>query len=257
MSELIRIDHDGDGITTVTMTNPTRRNALSQEMLETLLGAFREIAKSDAVGVILTAEGPIFSAGHDFADMHGRGVGEMRQLLELCAELMLFLQSMPQIVLARVHAPAVAAGFQLMSSCDLVVVVDSASFWAPGGKGGWFCHTPMVAVGHQVSRKRAAEIGFTGDPIDAATALDWGLVNRVVPEAELDEACRDLLGRATRGSRDSKAMGKQTLYRQLDLPMREAYNLATEVMALSSQTPAGREAIASFVERRKPDFDGT
>ena len=128
------------------------------------------------------------------------------------------------MVLARVHALATAAGCQLVASCDLAVAAESAGFAAPGGKGGWFCHTPMVAIARNVGRKRAMELALTGDVIDAATALDWGLVNRVVPDAELDDAVDDLMARATRGSRASKAWGKQTMYAQLDRPERDAYD---------------------------------
>ena len=127
------------------------------------------------------------------------------------------------MVVARVHALATAAGCQLVASCDLAVAAESAGFAAPGGKGGWFCHTPMVAIARNVGRKRAMELALTGDVIDARTALDWGLVNRVVPDAELDAAVDDLLARATRGSRASKAWGKQTMYAQLDRPERDAY----------------------------------
>jgi enoyl-CoA hydratase/carnithine racemase len=135
---------------------------------------------------------------------------------------------------------------------DAAVAAESAGFAAPGGKGGWFCHTPMVAIARNVGRKRAMEMALTGDVIDAATALDWGLVNRVVPDAELDAAVEELLGRATRGSRASKAWGKQTLYAQLDRPERDAYTQAVEVMAAASQLPGAREGMASFLEKRKP-----
>ena len=148
----------------------------------------------------------------------------MRSLLKLCTELMQTVQDVPQVVLARVHALATAAGCQLVASCDLAVAAESAGFAAPGGKGGWFCHTPMVAIARNVGRKRAMELALTGDVIDAATALDWGLVNRVVPDDELDEAVDDLMARATRGSRASKAWGKQTMYAQLDRPERDAYD---------------------------------
>lgn len=255
MTDLLRVDNDDSGIVTVTMTMSHRRNSLSQEMIEALLSTFRNISHGEAAGVILAAEGPVFSSGHDFADMRGRSAASMRELLEVCSEMMLFIREMPQVVLARVQGPAVAAGFQLMESCDLAVSVDSATFWAPGGKAGWFCHTPMVAVAHNVSRKRAMEIGLTGDAIDAPTALSWGLINRSVAESELDITSRELLGRATRGTRASKSIGKRTLYRQMDLSIREAYDLATEVMALSSQTSSGQEAINSFAERRAPNYD--
>ena len=150
------------------------------------------------------------------------------------------------------HALATAAGCQLVASCDLAVAAESAGFAAPGGKGGWFCHTPMVAIARNVGRKRAMELALTGDVIDAATALDWGLVNRVVPDAELDEAVDDLMARATRGSRASKAWGKQTMYAQLDRPERDAYTTAIEVMAAASQIPGAREGMAAFLEKRAP-----
>jgi len=162
------------------------------------------------------------------------------------------IQGVPQVVLARVHALATAAGCQLVASCDLAVAAESAGFAAPGGKGGWFCHTPMVAIARNVGRKRAMELALTGDVIDARTALDWGLVNRVVPDDELDAAVDDLMARATRGSRASKAWGKQTMYAQLDRPERDAYVTAVEVMAAASQLDGAREGMASFLEKRPP-----
>ena len=132
----------------------------------------------------------------------------MRSLLALCTELMQTVQDVPQVVLARVHALATAAGCQLVASCDLAVAAESAGFAAPGGKGGWFCHTPMVAIARNVGRKRAMELALTGDVIDAATALDWGLVNRVVPDDELDKAVDDLMARATRGLAGQQGLGQ-------------------------------------------------
>ena len=207
---------------------------------------------SDAAGIVLAGEGPVFSAGHDFADVANATLPEVRSLLKLCTELMQTVQDVPQVVIARVHALATAAGCQLVASCDLAVAAESAGFAAPGGKGGWFCHTPMVAIARNVGRKRAMELALTGDVIDAATALDWGLVNRVVPDDELDKAVDDLMARATRGSRASKAWGKQTMYSQLDRPERDAYGTAIEVMAAASQIPGAREGMASFLEKRAP-----
>lgn len=239
---------------TIRMALPERRNALSEQHMAELVEAFEEVGDTDLRGIILAGDGPVFSAGHDFADMVGRDLGEMRRLLGVCADLMLRMQSVPQVVLARVHGLATAAGCQLVASADLAVAAESAGFATPGGRGGWFCHTPLVAVARAVPRKRAIEMGFTGDVIDAATAERWGLVNRVVPDDELDEACLELLERATRGSRSSKALGKQALYHQLGLSQTDAYAYATEVMAASSQTADGREAMASFTEKRKPDW---
>jgi enoyl-CoA hydratase/carnithine racemase len=151
-----------------------------------------------------------------------------------------------------VHGLATAAGCQLVASADLAVASEDAGFAAPGGKGGWFCHTPMVAVARNVGRKRAMELALSGDVIDARTALDWGLVNKVVPAAELDEAVHDLLERTTRGSALSKAIGKQALYTQIDLDQPKAYAHAVEVMASTSQLPDAQEGIRAFLEKRKP-----
>src|SRR4029078_5148333 len=132
---------------------------------------------------------------HDFADVSGKPLPEVRSLLKLCTELMRTVQDVPQVVIARVHALATAAGCQLVASCDLAVAAESAGFAAPGGKGGWFCHTPMVAIARNVGRKRAFEIALSGDVIDARTACEWGLVNRVVADADLDAAVAELIGR--------------------------------------------------------------
>src|SRR5215217_2005611 len=244
-----RVERDGD-VVRITMVRPAKRNALSREHLTQLLATVTEAGGTDATGIVLAAEGPVFSAGHDFADVAGKPVAEVRSLLLLCTELMRTVLDVPQVVIARVHALATAAGCQLVASCDLAVAAESAGFAAPGGKGGWFCHTPMVAIARNVGRKRAMELALTGDVIDAATALDWGLVNRVVPDAELDAAVDDLMARATRGSRASKSWGKQTMYAQLDRPERDAYDTAIEVMAAASQLDGAREGMAAFLEKR-------
>ncbi|MFI1533065.1 enoyl-CoA hydratase-related protein [Streptomyces anandii] len=240
--------------TWVTLDRPARRNALSWGMLQDLHKALTEVAGSPATGIVLAANGPVFCTGHDFADVLAADADEVRKLLELCTEVMQLVHAVPQVVIARVHALAVAAGCQLVASCDLAVAAESAGFALPGGKGGWFCHTPAVAVARSVGRKRLMEMALTGDVIDARTAADWGLVNRAVPDPELDAAVEDLLARATRGSRASKALGKQALYAQLDRPETDAYEIACEVMADSSQSPAAREGIAAFLEKRKPEW---
>ena len=245
------VSRDGD-VATITMNRPARRNALSQAHIDDLLAAFGHVAAGDASGVVLAGEGPVFSAGHDFGEVSASDVAGVRKLLTSCAELVQLIESIPQPVVARVHGLATAAGCQLVAACDLAVAADTAGFAAPGGKGGWFCHTPMVAISRNVGRKRAAEIALTGDSITAAQALDWGLVNRVVPAESLDDEVRDLLGRATRGSRRSKAIGKETFYRQLSLPEAEAYELAARVMADASQIDGAHEGMASFLAKRHP-----
>jgi len=248
--------HEEGGFATVTMCRAQRRNSLSEDHLRELLNAFQTVAEGEARGIILAAEGPVFSAGHDFNDMQGRNYDEMKQLLEVCGELMQLLQQIPQPVIAQVEGLATAAGCQLVASCDLAVAGESVQFQTPGGHGGWFCHTPAVALVRAIGRRRAVEMLFTGDPIDAGTAADWGLVNRVVPDADVALETQALLQRATRGSSYSKAEGKQALYRQSDLDIAGAYNLATEVMATTSQSHDAQESICSFVEKRRPEFVG-
>src|SRR4051812_9914480 len=216
-----------------------------------LTAALREVGDSDARGVVLAANGPVFSAGHNFGDMKGASLDDARRLFAVCTEMMETVQDIRQPVCAKVHALATAAGCQLVASCDLAVASDDAAFAIPGGKGGLFCHTPLVAVARNVGRKRALEMAFTGDPIDARTAADWGLVNRVVPADQLDEATHDLITRATRGSARSKALGKHSFYAQVDLPQDKAYAYAIEIMAAAALTPDAQEGIAAFLEKRK------
>jgi enoyl-CoA hydratase/carnithine racemase len=251
--EFIEVSHDGD-LATVTMNCPRRRNALSLRHMRELIDAFRELAESPSRGVILAAHGPVFSAGHDFADMVGRDLAAMRELLKTCTTLMDTIQSIPQPVLARVHALATAAGCQLVATCDLAVASTEACFATPGGMGGWFCTTPMVAVARNVGRKRALEMALTGATIDAAAAAEWGLVNRVVTPDRLVEESRRLLEAATRGSAISKAIGKQALYAQLELPQSQAYAYAMEVMAAASQIPDAQEGMRAFLEKRRANF---
>jgi enoyl-CoA hydratase/carnithine racemase len=251
--EHILVKREDDTIT-VTMNRASRRNSLSEPHLAELLDAFREAGRSDATGVVLAGAGPVFSAGHDFGDVASRDLLGVRELLRLCTELMRTMESVPQVVVARVHGLATAAGCQLVASCDLAVAAESAGFALPGGKGGWFCHTPAVPVARAIGRKRLMELALTGDVVDAPTALDWGLVNRVVPDVELDNAVAELLARATRGSRASKALGKQTLYAQLDRPEADAYAIALEVMASASQLSGAKEGMAAFLEKRHPEW---
>ena len=249
----VLVTYDGD-FATITMNRPGRRNALSLEMLRALAAAFHEVADSEALGIVLAANGPVFSAGHDFADVAGADLESVRKLLQTCTDLMALMQRVPQPVVARVHGLATAAGCQLVAGADLAVAAESAGFAAPGGKGGWFCHTPMVAIGRSIGRKHSFELAMSGDVIDARTAAAWGLVNSVVPDAELDPAVRELLERVTRGSAESKAIGKQALYAQLSLGQREAYDYAVEVMAATSQAADAQEGIRAFLDKRPPKW---
>ena len=251
--EHVLVERSGE-FATITMNRPQRRNALSLQHMSELIEAFTQVGGSDVLGIVLAGHGPVFSAGHDFADVADAGLSEVRSLLQICTELMTLMQQVPQPVVARVHGLATAAGCQLVASADLAVASDNAGFAAPGGKGGWFCHTPMVAIARNIGRKRAAEMALSGDVIDAQTALEWGLVNRVVPIAQLDSAVQDLLERVTLGSAESKGIGKQALYAQIDLDQPKAYAYAIEVMAATSQLPDAREGMRAFLGKRKPQW---
>jgi enoyl-CoA hydratase/carnithine racemase len=251
--EYVLVERQGD-YATITMNRPQRRNALSLQHMRELIAAFSEVGDGDALGIVLAGNGPVFSAGHDFADVADGDLQAVRSLLMTCTELMTLMQQVPQPVVARVHGLATAAGCQLVASADLAVASEEAGFAAPGGRGGWFCHTPMVAIARNVGQKRAMEMALSGDVITARTALDWGLVNRVVPAERLDSATADLLERVTRGSAQSKGIGKQALYAQIDLDQPKAYAYAVEVMAATSQLPDAREGMRAFLEKRKPQW---
>lgn len=249
------LEHDRrDDTITITLNRPERRNVLSPEMLQELLDAFTDAGESDATGVILAANGSVFCAGHDFADMLDQELDSVRDLFARCSSVMQTMQTIPQPVIARVHALATGAGCQLVAAADLAVASNEATFCTPGGKGGLFCTTPMVAVGRSISRKHALEMAMTGDAIDANTAAEWGLINRVVDAAQLVSATDDLMRRVTRGSATSKSIGKRAFYAQMNLDQPNAYVYASEIMATASQHPDAQEGIRAFIEKRTPQW---
>ena len=255
MDQPVRVDRNGDYVT-VTLSNAAKRNALSLDVLLALTTAFDDIGRSDALGVILAAEGPVFSAGHNFGEMKGASEADALHLFTVCSELMQTMHSIPQPIVARVHALATAAGCQLVATCDLAVASESAGFAIPGGKGGLFCHTPLVAVARSLTPKRALEMAMTGDVISAQTALEWGFINEVVADGELQNATQTLLERACRGSRESKGIGKKAFYRQVGMNESDAYAFASAVMAESVVSDVAQEGINAFLEKRPPDFGG-
>jgi enoyl-CoA hydratase/carnithine racemase len=255
MATSVRTQREGDFVT-VTLCNPAKRNALSLDVLLELTRVFEEIGSSDALGVILAAEGPVFSAGHNFGEMKGASEADALHLFTVCSNLMQMMHSIPQPIVARVHALATAAGCQLVATCDLAVAATSAGFAIPGGKGGLFCHTPLVAVARSLSPKRALEMAMTGDVITAQTALEWGFINEVAPDEELESATQSLLERACRGSRESKAIGKKTYYQQVGMNEADAYDFASAVMANAVMSDVAQEGIAAFLEKRHPNFGG-
>ena len=247
------VKRDGD-ITTITLDRPEKRNALALDVMEEVTAAFEEVGGTDARGVILAATGPVFSAGHNFGEMAGAPFEDVQHIFDVCTRMMQTVQQIPQPVCARVHALATAAGCQLVATCDLAVAAHSAGFALSGIKAGLFCHTPLVAVSRNIGRKRALEMALTGDVIDAETAAEWGLVNRVVPDDELDAAVDDLITRASSGSAASRAFGKRAFYAQIDLDQAKAYEYTTQAIAAAATTPDAQEGIAAFLEKRPPKF---
>ena len=245
------------GLVTITMNRPERRNALSTAMMAELIAALRETgARSGVRAVILAGAGPAFSAGHDLNELRGRGLAFYRHVFGLCAELMHTVQAIPQPVIARVHGIATAAGCQLAATCDLVVAGESARFATPGVKIGLFCSTPMVALTRAIGRKRAMEMLLGGEPIDARTAAEWGLVNRVVLDAGLVEETHALAMRIAEASPLTVGIGKQAFYAQIDLDQGKAYDYTKEVMSLNAMASDAQEGICAFLEKRPPVWSG-
>ena len=247
-----------DGSTAlVTLNRPERRNALSLHMLQELTRAFRAIGEDTEVRVaILRANGPAFSAGHDIGEMSGKDGAFYRQLFEECTVLMETIQSIPQPVIAQVHATATAAGCQLVASCDLAVASTEAKFATPGVKIGLFCSTPMVALSRAVGSKKAMEMLLTGEAIPADDALAAGLINRVVPAAELASATRAMAAKITSSSPYVLAIGKSAFYRQLQMPQPLAYDYAQDVMTMNARAADAQEGFQAFLQKRQPKWCG-
>jgi enoyl-CoA hydratase/carnithine racemase len=246
-----------ENIAVVTLNRPNRRNALSLGLMLELIDCLDAIGRDAAIGaVVLNAEGTAFSAGHDLNEMTGGTVNEYRRLFDVCSELMMKLQSIPQPVIAEVQGIATAAGCQLVASCDLAVAGEKAAFATPGVKIGLFCTTPMVALTRAIGRKRAMEMLLTGKQIDARTAAEWGLVNRVVEQERLGEASRELAQQIASASGFTVGLGKQAFYAQIDLDQPKAYAYAKEVMTMNSLAADAQEGITAFLEKRVPCWTG-
>ena len=251
--ENLLVDRTGD-VVTITLNRPDTRNSLSRALMLEMQHALDSVGESDALGLIIAANGPVFSAGHNFGDMVNVELPEARSLLEVCTRMMNTVQEIPQVVIAKVHALATAAGCQLVATCDMAIGAESSAYALPGGKGGLFCNTPLVAVARQLSRKHALELAITGDPVDAQTAASWGLINRVVADDQLSDAVNELMARSIRGSAMAKGIGKRAYYAQVDMEQPKAYAYAMEVMAAGIVTPDAQEGIGAFFEKRRPTF---
>lgn len=244
-----------DGIARITLNQPERRNALTREMLGTL-GAIVADLGSDAGTRVLVIDGagPVFSAGHDLAEMVGRDGAFYEELFGMCSEVMLGLQRIPQPVIAKVHGAATAAGCQLVAACDLAIASDDCRFATPGVQIGLFCSTPMVPISRAVGRKRALEMLLTGEWINAATAVEWGLINHAVPRSQLDEAVGDMARRIMEYSGEVIALGKAAFYEQLDRPEQKAYDAATSAMSANAAHGDAQEGMRAFLDKRKPEW---
>lgn len=244
-----------NGIGYLTLDSAERRNALSLSVMETVAGALSEFGRDPAIqAVVIDAAGTAFSAGHDLGEMVGRDAEFYEELFAACTEMMQTIHRVPQPVIAKVQGVATAAGCQLVAACDLAVAADTAWFATPGVKIGLFCSTPMVPVTRAIGRKRSMEMLLTGEPISAATAQQWGLVNRVVPAAELDAAVAELLSQITRFSPDVIALGKDTFYRQIELDEDAAYSFTETVMAGNAADDEAQEGFQAFLDKRPPQW---
>lgn len=248
--EHIDVAREGSRLT-LTLARPERRNALSLDLMTEVTEALRQVP-DDVRVVVIAADGPAFSAGHDLSEMIDRPASFYDELFAACTEMMETVQAIPQPVIARVHGVATAAGCQLVASCDLVVASEAAWFGTPGVKIGLFCTTPAVPLVRAIGQKRALHMLLTARPVDAATALSWGLVNRVVPADELDTAVDDLVDAIVAFSGRVIGAGKTAFYRQVPLSQTEAYRLVQPVMAESASLPDAQEGMTAFLEKRPP-----
>ncbi len=241
----------------LTLNRPQRRNALSLALMLELVVALNEIAaRADTRAVILAAAGKVFCSGHDLSEMTGRDLAEYRRIFDVCSQLMLKIQAIPQPVIAEVQGVATAAGCQLVAACDLAIAAEDAWFATPGVKIGLFCTTPMVALTRAVGRKRALEMLLTGDPVPAHAAAEWGLINRAVPRDKLTAATRELAAKVAEASPLVVSIGKEAFYSQIDLDQSKAYAYAKEVMSMNALAADAQEGISAFLGKRAPCWMG-
>ncbi len=248
----------------LTLNRPEQRNPLSTGMIAAIKAAIDRANRDHQVRVIvLTGSGPVFSAGHDLKEM-GLGTGEsvehrearIRQVLLDCSQMMLAIVHSPKAIIASVQGTATAAGCQLVSACDLALAADSARFCTPGVNIGIFCTTPLVGIGRNIHRKHAMEMALTGEMFDSEDAVRFGLVNRAVPAAELHRATGELAGKIASKSALGIRSGKEAFYRQIDMPLEEAFRFANEAMLCGMTSPDAEEGAAAFFERRPPSWHG-
>ena len=246
------------GVVTLTLDRPGRRNALSESLLERLGDALEAIASDESARVVVVAaNGPVFSSGHDLAELVDRSEGDYAELFGRCSRVMQRFRTIPQPVIARVQGPALAAGCQLVLSCDLAVAAESATFAMPGVKIGLFCSTPMIPLVRAIPPKAALEMLLTGTPVDARHALGLGLINRVAPLEGLDAVVTEWVVAIKSASPTAIRIGKAAFYDQMALDEPAAYIKGTAVMVDNATRGDAREGIAAFLARRRPEWTGT
>ena len=261
-AEPLLLREDANGVATLTLNRPKQRNSLSEELMIALTAEIEAVGRDASVrAVVLAGAGPAFCAGHDLKELtaarasEDRGRAFFQKTMQLCSTLMQAVVNCPKPVIARVHGIATAAGCQLVASCDLAVAAEDAKFATPGVNIGLFCSTPMVALSRNVTRKHAMEMLLTGEMISAARAAEFGLVNRVVPQAELDAAVAHFADVIASKSALTVSIGKKAFYEQLEKPLAEAYDYASEVMVRNMLARDAEEGIGAFIEKRDPKWE--
>jgi len=237
----------------ITLNRPDQLNPLSTGLMKELTSELeRQAARPEVRAIVLKGAGRAFSAGHDLREMADRSLDEEREIFAVCNKLMAAVQTIPVPVIAAPHGIATAAGCQLVATCDLAIASDDCRFATSGVRYGLFCSTPGVAVARNVGRKNAMEMLLTGRFVDAATAEKWGLINRAVPAAQLDNEVMALVAELAKLSRYALTLGKEGFYKQVDQTQAEAYRLMAEAISCNAVAPDGKEGIAAFVEKRSP-----
>ena len=253
MSDSLTLYEIRNGIAVLILNNPRRRNALSFAMMDEILGHLESAGNDNEVRVVvIRAEGPVFSSGHDLRELSEGDIEDQTILFARCTEMMEAVRLLPKPVIAQVQGLATAAGCQLVATCDLAVASEDAGFATPGVDIGLFCTTPAVAVGRAVPLKKTMEMLLTGQPIPASEALEAGLVNRVVPSVELEDATMALAGKVASAATSTIKIGKPAFYRQMAMDRPQAYDLAQRVMVENLQTADAKEGIGAFLEKREP-----
>ena len=262
LSDDVLLREDAAGVTTLTLNRPRQRNSLSEALMAALTEEMNAVAEDPSVRVVvLAANGPVFSAGHDLKELtaarqkEDRGRTYYQDIMKRCSTMMLSILQNPKPVIAKVHGTATAAGCQLVATCDLAIAADDAHFATPGVNIGLFCSTPMVALSRNVNRKHAMEMLLSGDMVDAAHAAEIGLINRAVAADLLDKEVSDLAIKIASKSSMTVSIGKRAFYDQLELGISDAYAYTSEVMVKNMLTHDAEEGVNAFIEKRDPTWE--